>query len=59
MMKVYVISFCYARAGAFGLIENAFFSKEECEHALEQYRLEDDLGIEYVMDELTVEVTIQ
>lgn len=58
-MNVYVISFCHAQAGVFGLIDRAFLTKEECEHALEQYRLDDTKGIEFVMDELKIEVTIQ
>lgn len=58
-MNVYIITFCHAQAGVFGLIETAFFDEEECKRALEKYKLEDDLGIEYVMDELKVGVTIQ
>ncbi len=58
-MNVYVITFCHARAGVFGLIDHAFLTKEQCEHALEQYRLEDEMGIEYVMDALNVGVTLQ
>ncbi len=58
-MNVYVITFCHAQAGVFGLIETAFFDEDECKRALEQYRLEDEMGIEYVMDALNVEVTLQ
>ncbi len=58
-MNVYVITFCHAKAGVFGLIEEAFFEEAACKECLERLKLEDDLGIEYVMDELKVEVNLQ
>lgn len=58
-MNVYVISFCHPQVGVFGLLETAYFDETDCKRALERMQLEDDLGIEYVMDSLNVEVAIQ
>ncbi len=58
-MNVYIISFCHPQVGVLGLIETAFFDEADCKRALEKLQLEDDMGIEYVMDSLKVEVSIQ